>query len=259
MTEAADTPVASYIEAAAPPGSIDYYVLLFADPQLRGALASALALGKVILNITAQAAEPDILRLKLAWWHDEIAATRRAAARHPLTADLSVRAPTLTWLAAAERLVGSVAATIASGPPDTLAAVLRRAHGMAERQALLSALGEHEDDQVLACARAAGVGIGLTEVLRDRRLPPAAFRSRHEDATLDFSAADLARVADDHFEAMGPVTGPRPGIETLRLQAAMHRALLARLQHSDFNASRAEVHPLRLLWQAWREARRLRA
>lgn len=256
MTDERDNPVAAYVEAAAPPGSPDYYALLFTDAGQRPALSAGLALGKVIINIASQRGETDILRLKLTWWHDEVRATREGQARHPLTKYLAMREPQLRWLPALQSLIASADSVVAAGPVATLAAVLRRAHGMAERQAFLSAIAGHEDDESLGVARTAGVGIALTELLRERRLPAAAFATG-DDSRNEISAPKLAAIAVEHYDASDLRGRPGSAAVTLVLQALLHRMFLDRLLRDRFDPRRADLNPLRMLWHAWREARRL--
>lgn len=259
MTAAADAPVASYVAAAAPPGSIDHFTLLFAPAATRDTLATALALGKVVLNIGAQTTEAEILRLKLAWWHDEIQVVRDGNARHPLTKDLAARVASPAWLEPLERLVAHTNSQVGRPLLDSLEAVLRHGHGMAERQALLAVVAGATHDDDLANARGAGVGIALTELLMAPagRLPGDVAASDAE--TVAFTAEQLASIARDHFDAMEPGTDDTHEPALVWLQARLHRDALERLVHASFDARRAQIGPLRLLWRAWREARRLRA
>lgn len=257
MNAAADAPVTSYVAAAAPPGSIDYFALLFSPASRREALGSALALGKVVRNIAAQEAEGDILRLKLAWWHDEVRATRAGAPRHPLTRDLAGRIQSAQWLRSLERIVDETAASLTRQRPESLEAILREAHGLAERQTLISIAGGAEDDQALATALAGGVGIGLVELLFD----PGGSRSRlrADDAAPQPGAADLAAIAVDHFDAMQSSAHSGERQSTVWLQAQLYREALERLARARYDAGAVAHRPLRLLWRAWCEARRLRA
>ena len=259
MTAATDAPVASYVAAAAPPGSLDHFALMFAPAATRDALATALALGKVVHNIGTQTTEAEILRLKLAWWHDEIRVARDGDARHPLTKDLAARVASPAWLEPLGRLVAHINSQVGHPLLDSLEAVLRHGHGLAERQALLAVVAGAAHDDDLANARAAGVGIALTELL----MAPAG-RSPGDIVDSDaepiaFTAEQLATIARDHFDAMEPATDDMNEPAIVWLQARLHRDALERLVRARFDARRAQIAPLRLLWRAWREARRLRA
>ncbi len=247
MRDKHETPLDAYVAAAAAPGTIDYFVLLFSDAAHRAALSAGLALGKVIMNIARQDTEADIRYLKLQWWREEAGRTRNRQARHPLTAALADQSARPDWVSALQRLIDGAHNDVGVASFDSLARLLPHCHYAAERQALLVSLFDDCDDTALASARAAGVGICLSEMLcnGDNRLPGDGFDDGTQDTT-----AQLTAIAEDHFAAMRPGTGP--GQVTVGLQAGLYRQALHRVRDGS------TMHPFGTLWRAWRQARKLR-
>lgn len=253
----------SYISAAAPPGSLDSYMLLFCEPEQRRATAIALALGKVILNVTTQGDEADIRRLKLAWWMDECAVTNNGQPRHPLTVGLSAHSDPVAWVPPLQRLVTGANAVAGIERFDALAGLLGFAHSMAQRQTLLSVVAGAPDDTSMANAHAAGVAVGIAELLLtgDDRIPSAPFddADRADPGAPAGASEQLAAIAHAHFDAMEGDAAERRCRSAVWLQASLYRKALRQLAANDYDSKQQSLHPLRLLWHAWREARNLRA
>lgn len=246
------TPVDDYVAAAVVPGQVDYYALLFAAGDQRERLSQGIALGKVILNIPRQQTESQIRQLKLHWWLEEIQRCEKGEPRHPLTRELSPATATTEWLRPLQRLVRGALDDVEQQPLTSLQLLLPYAHHVGERQALLATLHPSHNDDDLASARAAGVGIALTDLLAgdDPRLDPTIF-----DVTgAELTRAQVAEVAMTHFDAMAG----EPAQPIIAMQASLHQQKLQRLAANHF-ADDGSVHPLRLLWQAWRQGRKLRA
>ena len=252
MSSDIDAAVSTYVEAASPPGSIDYYLLLFSPHSLRDRLSAALALGKVITNIAVQQTEYEIRQLKLHWWLEEIERTGRGQPRHPLTCELTQQGPAQQWLPQLRTVVDASLQDLDQSRLETLKAVLPFCHRQATKQSLLAAVHPECTDNDLSNARACGVGRELTLLLarQEPRFDGASFELAPAEAYVQ-----LASVATQHFEAMERTDASH---ETIWLQASLYRLWLQRLCKSNFDTDQANVGPLRLLWQAWRQARKLR-
>ena len=70
---------------SAPPGSSFYYSILFYPGQLRRDLSALHAFGVELEEIIAECADPGVMRMKFAWWRDEITRLYQHAGRHPVS------------------------------------------------------------------------------------------------------------------------------------------------------------------------------
>lgn len=234
--------VADYIAAAAPFGHIDYYVLLFTSPEVRPVAAAALATGKVITRIPRQDTDVAIRQLKLHWWLEEAELFARNQPRHPLTRALREAGAGTAFLDPLRQLVAGCLGDIDQASLCSLPGVLKFCHYQAAQQRVIAASLPECSDQDLQNAEAAGVGIALTRLLtyRDSR------------TVADFLAeqrGELHNLALDHFASM---QAPSPAQIVVWLQARLYQQ---RLEQAA--APGAGPGPLKLLWRAWREARKL--
>lgn len=252
-------PAATYISAAIPPDSINHFVVLMTPVDLRSTVAACIALAAVIENIPRQANEPGIAQLKLNWWLEEIEMIARDKPRHPLSIELADRLSDKTWLDPLHELTSGVFADATRPVFQSLSDLLPFCHGAAERQALIAAVSPRCDEAALAQARHHGVGICLTETIRDwrsgtGRLPEDGFDGQGVSAT----AAQVAEIAEQHFAAVEPMpVDQRRAQRSVLLQARLYRRFLNRLCDHDYDAGKATMRPFALLWHAWREARNL--
>ncbi len=252
-------PAATYISAAIVPNSIDHFVVLMTASELRPVVAASIALARVIENIPQQANEPQIMQLKLNWWLEEIEMTERDKPRHPLSMELADRLTDRTWLDPLHALVSGVLIDASRPVFQSLPDLLPFCHHASERQALIAAVLPQCDELALTHARHQGVGICLTETIRDwrsnvGRLPENGFDGESISAT----AAQLATIADQHFAAAGPMPAEQHRRQrSVLLQARLYQRLLNRLRDNEFDAHKAAMRPLPLLWHAWCEARNL--
>lgn len=243
MSPESQTPAASYVAAAAPPGTIDHAALLMTAEPLRRRAAAAIALGGVIGNIPNQGKEPEIRALKLNWWIEEMERTGKGQARHPLTVELSALAEDRAWLAPLGRLVGEALRRLSEPVPATLAELLPRCHGGAERHSLVAAALPGCSEPALANARSIGTGIALAETLAE----PDCRHDRDELARLATGHLDdIENLAANDFETQ----------RTVYVQAYLHRRLIEKRQAAGFNGE-VSIGPLGLLWHGWRGARKL--
>jgi phytoene synthase len=252
-------PAATYISAAIAPDSIDHFVVLMTSSELRPVAAPAIAMACVIENIPRQAHEPQIAQLKLHWWLEEIEMIAGDKPRHPLSIELTDRLKTRSWLEPLHALVSGVLRDAGRPVFRSLHELLPFCHQAAERQALIAAVLPECDAQALSRARRLGVGVCLTETIHDwrsrvGRLPEAGLDGQGAAAT----ATQLADIADQHFDVCEPMpVGQRRAQRSVLLQARLYHRLLNRLRASDYDADRAAMRPITLMWHAWNEARNL--
>ena len=244
-------PAASFISAAIAPNSIDHFVLMMTSRRLRPLVATSMTLGKVIGNVVAQGQESEIQKLKLNWWLEEIQMTSNGEPRHPLSIELSNALEHKRWLNPLRTLVLGTLDDVGQAPFESLVACLAFCHHTAERQALVASVLPECEEVALGNARKMGVGICLTEVIFDQ---PDTRRCSSDSIATE----DLAAIARDHFADVETVPAEQRHAQlSVYLQSRLYQRLLERLQIHGYHRERATKAPFALLWQAWREARRL--
>ncbi|MBT8137916.1 MAG: squalene/phytoene synthase family protein [Gammaproteobacteria bacterium] len=236
------TPAATYISAAIPPGSIDYYVALMTPARLRELTRTGIALAKVIRNVAMQPGEPQIRQLKLHWFAQEVEMVIAGTPRHPLTAELLRLCPHERWPESMRELVQAMMTEAAQPPATALQELLPAAHRAATQQALLAAVMPTSGKTSIDAAGSLGTGIALARFVRDHGAGPPDVR-------------DLPRLAHEHFSAAD--LSLRHEAMPVYLQGALYRRQLRRLEAAGYNADKAALSPLALLWHSWREARKL--
>lgn len=100
-------------DKAAPPGSNNYYALLFENSVLKNQLLPLLALHYEISSCLTASTDPGVNRMKLHWWSEELARLGNGSPRHPTTTLLepileilpNIHTPLLEYLHTIESLV----------------------------------------------------------------------------------------------------------------------------------------------------------
>jgi hypothetical protein len=72
-------------QKSAPAGGSFYYGILFYPEPLRRELIALHALGVELEEILVKCSDPAVMRIKFAWWQDEIQRLYQQAARHPVS------------------------------------------------------------------------------------------------------------------------------------------------------------------------------
>ena len=81
-------PMQSMPSAAVRPGTLDWFVCLYASTGLRARLRALFAFRHACEMVVYRVQEPDIARIKLAWWREEIGRYANGNAVHPLCKSL---------------------------------------------------------------------------------------------------------------------------------------------------------------------------
>lgn len=267
---------------AAPPGSSDWYALMFTPASSRPAVAALLEVRAELRDAARRPSEPAVARARLEWWRAELAGFGVGREQHPATRLLSRVAPggvvqaeyLLELLDAAET---ERAATPCRNYAELSLYCYRSSGVLHEMLAGLLGLAEPGNERaVRRYAQRLGTGIRLVEIIaslpRDlaagRRLLPrdwiAETGAREESAAggrMDVALATCldrlageARLALDEADALLP-PAERPRQRTGLVLAALHRRRLAKLHAGGFDPQ-ALPGNLDNLWTAWRAARR---
>lgn len=262
-----------------PPGSMRYFAVLFAAPDVRQLLHAFYAF-EAELRDTIGGASHDIAHTRLQWWHDELTRLGDGRPRHPVTIALSpAMAQRPADLARLRELMHAAALDLARNTyadwPE-----LEGYCGQcgALQQAIAGALASPSDPDEAECrfAHRLGAAVRQTEMLRDfghdlRRgllyvplsslaeagLDPQVVPGHPEDpALVPLLAEWQTRLARELDSLPGLLDARQRSRQAHGLVlAALHRRLLARIRPvGEDAASRADLPPITRLWTAWRAA-----
>jgi phytoene synthase len=267
---------------AAPRGSALYYALRLAPPARRPALAAVQAFCREVREVAREVSDPSVARLKLAWWHTEIAASFAARAQHPVAQALAPGVKEFKLPQAVfDAVIDGIAADLERAAyPDfgALEAHCRRvAGGIADLSARIlggaEAAGNHDE-----YARDLGVALQLTAIIQrlaadvrhgrvylpedelarfgvtgedlvQRRAGPgfAALMAHQAERARSFYARALAKLA---AMPASERRAQRPGLAL----SAIGEALLDEIQSDGFRVldRRISLTPLCKAWIAWK-------
>ena len=262
-----------------PPGSMRYFAVLFAAPDVRLLLHAFYAF-EAELRDTIGGASHDMAHTRLQWWHDELTRLGDGRPRHPVTIALApAMAQRPADLARLRELIHAAALDLARNTyadwPE-----LEGYCGQcgALQQVIAAALTSPSDPDEAECrfARRLGAAVRQTEMLRDfghdlRRgllyvplgslaeagLDPQAVAGHPEDpALVPLLAEWQTRLARELDSLPGLLDARQRSRQAHGLVlAALHRRLLARIRPVGEDAAvRADLPPITRLWTAWRAA-----
>jgi len=262
---------------ATPEGSSAYYSIRFAPKALHDDLAALLAWRHQVRAVLDEVSDPGVASIKLQWWRDELARAFAGKPYHPLCAILQPALerhllPETPFLHMAERVESEIVHRQPSDEADldamcdqdlgALFELIARCHGM-------------NDADQLATARRLGVFCARVYLIRDSGALARRGRSLLPVATLD--AHGLAADALSRHEHRGrlpdllvttatrtraiepdPMTRQRMP-SCIRARTRIMEVLLDEIEDDGFDVAdqRIGLTPLRKLWLAWRESRRV--
>ena len=262
-----------------PPGSMRYFAVLFAAPDVRQLLHAFYAF-EAELRDTIGGASHDMAHTRLQWWHDELTRLGDGRPRHPVTIALApAMAQRPADLARLRELMHAAALDLARNTyadwPE-LEGYCGQCGGL--QQVIAAALTSPSDPDEAECrfARRLGAAVRQTEMLRDfghdlRRgllyvplgslaeagLDPQAVAGHPEDpALVPLLAEWQTRLARELDSLPGLLDARQRSRQAHGLVlAALHRRLLARIRPVGEDAAvRADLPPITRLWTAWRAA-----
>ncbi len=257
------------------PGSPAWFAMLFSPPEQRPAIAAVYALWHELDSLPRRITEPEPMRMRLAWWHEELGRLEAGAPRHPRAVAAS---PWLEGDALANTLMRELLVAVEEEfegrgheHADELRLQAFRRRG-APLSTLALACGAPESiairdgrdtGQLMRCAEIlADLGPSLA---RGRLEMPLAALERPETLLTDDGTMPRPEHVAQGVDAVITLgkAGAAVPIRTdapvfLRLLATLYNALLARA--TDVLATRVPAKPTRLaawqpLWLSWRTAR----
>lgn len=270
-----------YVQAkATASGSSFYYAFLFLSPERRAAITAFYAFCREVDDVVDEVSDLSVASAKLAWWRSEVANAWTGTASHPVL--LALKPWTETFGIRRDHLdavIDGCEMDLRQTRYIDFADLTRYCHLVAGVVGEVAAriFGE-VDEPTLAYAHRLGLGLQLTNIIRDvgddaRRgriyipaselkqfeVKPAEILLRESPwgyserftALMQFQAQRARRV---HDEAMALLPDQRrseqkPGL----MMANIYRSLLTEIEADDFQVlhQRTSLTPLRKLWIAW--------
>lgn len=266
-------------QKASTSGSSFYYSFLFLPQEQRSAITALYAFCREVDDVVDECSEPQIARIKLQWWREEIQQTFAGSARHPVTQALqpclsAFKLPIEHFL---EIIDGMQMDLEQTRYPcfDDLASYCYRVAGVV---GLLSvAIFGFRNPATMDYARDLGTALQLTNILRDLRedasrgriyIPEDEMRRHEVDpedilnlrdgenlrALLTFQAQRAHRYYEQALRQLPDEDRyrQRGGL----IMAQIYRSTLREIERDGFQVMqrRVALTPVRKLWIAWRTA-----
>jgi phytoene synthase len=268
----------SFLNRAAPPGSMRYFSLLYAPADKRDAIAALYVIDAEIRE-SARSASHDVAHTRLQWWRAEVDRLVNGAPQHPATRLLFERHPAQrrSFARLHELLVAADMdlARMTYNNASELNAYCSRSGGAVHELIAEQLGGTGISDVSRTFAHTLGVGVRQTEILRDVRQDvrdgliylPLDVLEQHGvvPGTLDtMEISENARSALRTFAASVRTRLQTPtrdsdsaALRPILVLAALHVRLLDRIAKRNYDvASRIDLGPVEKPWVAWRAARR---
>lgn len=278
------TPTQSMLSAAIRPGSLNWFTCLYAAPAPRIRLRALFAFRHACEMVVQRVQEPDIARIKLAWWREEIGRYANGNAVHPLCKTLlDEHGEPLLAPAMMARVVDAAQMDLAKTrypQPDDLLRYCRLGGGsLLSLQAEIlhgKAFAVDHQDALLNI----GSWIRLIELLRDLRVNLAVGQLYLPLQWLDESGLTIADFDSDHPQPaavaitrlLGQLTRAQIAAHTDSVAAgklgahpsaaaslAMHRRLFDKIHGSDYQdvfLGKTALSAFEMMRVSWRAARR---
>lgn len=268
------------VNRTAPPGSMRYFSLLY-SPEERREIVQALYAIDTEIRESAKSASHDVAHTRLTWWRAETDRLLNANPQHPATrvllertsGDRTVFNKLHEVLAAADM---DLARMTFSNQQELRAYCSRSGGAIQELIATLLIEPGALDETTRAAANKLGVGIRMTEIVRDLRQDaydgniylPLDLLDKHDLKTEHLRAREVDPKLKDalrsfRVSAIAELDLPPRGPQTAHLRsiyvlAALHRRLLDHIAARNYDVAnqRIELGPLQKPWTAWRAARR---
>ena len=241
-------------QKAAPAGGSFYYSILFYPERLRRDLRALHALDVELEEIITECSDPGVMRMKYAWWHDEIMRLYQNAARHPVSRALAnvIARHDLQQYQLQDIInnVEQLAAMPQSHSVQEALALFGKGPGLVWR--LSAGICGHETPESLTLAGEMGGRFSWFHNLQRARsgMNPAAQYAPHERR---LQIHDILTTLTHHCAVFPPADRHRL-LHILIMAQIIIRSCEAVLRNNRFQA----LTPLRKLWIAWRLHRRYR-
>ncbi|HKP66622.1 MAG TPA: presqualene diphosphate synthase HpnD [Casimicrobiaceae bacterium] len=231
------TPDQYCADKAARSGSSFHYSFRLLDPPRRAAITALYAYCREVDDAVDEVADPDIARVKLAWWRTEVDALFDGSPQHPVTtALLSVVRRYAITRDQLQTVIDGMQMDLETMRYVDFAALELYCHRVAGVVGLMSAeIFGYSDRATLGYARDLGIAFQLTNIIRD--VGEDARRGR-----IYLPQVDLARFGVSSAEVLQAKSSPEfsklMAFEVERARSWYDRAL-AQLPQADRRSQRA--------------------
>jgi phytoene synthase len=271
----------TFIDRAAPAGSMHYFSLLFASPEQRSFLAALYVIESELRESSLAAHE--VAHTRLQWWREEIGQLSQRRPRHPATRALLQLAPELDYQVLQEPVLAAAMdlACATFDTEDELTQYFHRSGGALFELAARYFVGRDISEPARLASHQAGALIRQTETWRDLRRDIHRGRIYLPLDTLDQAQLTAASLRQETWppallqllqsRAHQQLLEYRTTVDALLLTekatlrpvlvlAGLHARLARKMVRQNFSQSRTrvELHPFDKLWTAWRTARTAR-
>jgi phytoene synthase len=265
---------------AASSGSSFYYSFLFLEPEQRRAITALYAFCREVDDVVDDCSDPNLARIKLQWWREDIAKAHNSEPQHPVSQALQ---PALQQynlpLEHFHDIIDGMEMDLDQHSYDSFRDLALYCHRVAGVVGLMSAeIFGYNNRRTLKYANELGIAFQLTNIIRDVRedarrgriyIPQdemARFNISQDDILYavdsvklhDLLAFQAKRARDYYTHAFSLLPDEdrcpqRSGI----IMAAIYRTLLEEMARDDFRIMehRVALTPLRKFWIAWRTSR----
>lgn len=266
----------SFINRAAPPGSMRYFSVLYAPEQNRQAMYALYVIDAEIRE-SALSVNHDVAHTRLQWWRGEVDRLVNGNPQHPATCVLAAMGGNPAGYARLHELLVAADMDLARmtymNARELRAYCVRSGGVIQELIAEQLVAPEPLSEAARAFANRIGVGVRQSEMLRDLRQDaydgrvylPLDQLDRHGIGVEELRAPEVApavKSALSEFRAMAreeltPADRPQPELRPLVVLGALYRRLLDRIAARDYEIAteRIELGPVEKPWVAWRAAR----
>lgn len=242
-------------QKSAPAGGSFYYSILFYPEHLRRDLRALHALGIELEEIMTECSDPGVMRMKYAWWQDEIMRLYQNTARHPVSRALAdvIGRHDLQQQQLQEIIRNVEQLAAMTQTPARQEALMLFASGPGLIWRLSARICGHQEPETLTLAGEMGGLFSWFHILRQPVRPgtvPATLFTPRERSLL---IQDIQKTLTHHC-AVFPAVDRRRQLHILIMGHIISTTCEAFLRNARFQA----LTPLRKLWIAWRLQRRYR-
>jgi phytoene synthase len=260
-------------------GSSFYYSFLFLPPPRRRAITALYAFCREVDDVVDEVSDPNVARMKLAWWRREVQSAYEGTPQHPVAQAL---APVVREYALPDAHFQAVIDGMTMDLDQTryldFAALEAYCHRVAGVVGLLSAeIFGYGEPATRGYARDLGIAFQLTNIIRDvgedamrgriylpqdelARFGVAPSQILRRESTPQFCALmahQVARAREWYARALGQLSpSDRKAQRTGLIMAAIYRRLLDEIERDGYAVldRRTSLTPLRKFAIAWKTA-----
>lgn len=270
-------------DKAARSGSSFYYSFLFLPPEQRQAITALYAFCREVDDVVDESSDPQLARVRLDWWRDEIARLFAGSAQHPVSLALTSAIERFNLPEEHFReIIDGMEMDLLYDSYPSFKELSLYCHRVASIVGIMAAeIFGYQNRATLKYAHNLGMAFQLTNILRDvhedllrgrlyipldeleqYQVTAAELRNgTYTDGVRQLLAAQARRAREYYQQAFDLLPeGDRYPQRSGLIMAAIYLATLDEIEKDGFQVltQRISLTPLRKFWLAWKTARRER-